>query len=164
MAPPMTYQVDGTQYVAVLAGWGGPEVLGNRATGKGKVAPGKLLSFSLGGTATLPPYQHVSQPVPMPTFHLTASHSEIEKGRVLYATFCARCHGAEVVSSGLTPDLRYSATGIHEKFEEIVRGGALREVGMPAFSEDLTSAQVRLIHAYVLDRARQSARLETSSR
>src|SRR5947209_15512033 len=43
-APPMTYQVDGTQYLAVLAGWGGPEVLGNRATGKGKVAPGKLLS------------------------------------------------------------------------------------------------------------------------
>lgn len=164
MAPPMTYQTDGRQYIAVLAGWGGPEVLGNRATGKGKVAPGKLLSFSLGGTATLPPYQHVVQPVPMPTFQLAASKPEIEKGRVLYATFCARCHGAEVASSGLVPDLRYAAAGIHEKFEEIVRGGALREVGMPSFSEDLTSAQVRLIHAYVLDRARESARIETSSR
>jgi quinohemoprotein ethanol dehydrogenase len=164
MAPPMTYQVDGTQYIAVLAGWGGPEVLGNRATGKGKVAPGKVLSFTLDGKATLPPYERVVQPVPMPTFQLAASVAEIDKGRVLFATFCARCHGAEVASSGLTPDLRYSATGIHEKFEEIVRGGALREVGMPAFSEDLTSAQVRLIHAYVLDRARQSARVETSSR
>src|SRR5580700_4816736 len=164
MAPPMTYQVDGTQYVAVLAGWGGPEVLGNRATGKGKVAPGKLLSFALDGKATLPPYERVVQPVPMPTFQLAASAAEIDKGRVLFATFCARCHGAEVVSSGLVPDLRYLAAGTHEKFEEIVRGGALREVGMPAFSEDLTSAQVRLIHAYVLDRARQSARLETSSR
>jgi quinohemoprotein ethanol dehydrogenase len=164
MAPPMTYQLDGTQYVAVLAGWGGPEVLGNRATGKGKVAPGKLLSFALDGKATLPPYERVVQPVPMPTFQLAASAAEIDKGRVLFATFCARCHGAEVASSGLTPDLRYSATGIHEKFEEIVRGGALREVGMPSFSEDLTPAQVRLIHAYVLGRARQSARVETSSR
>jgi mono/diheme cytochrome c family protein len=164
MAPPMTYQVDGTQYIAVLAGWGGPEVLGNRATGKGKVAPGKVLSFALNGKATLAPYERVVKPVPMPTFQLAASAAEIDKGRVLFATFCARCHGAEVVSSGLTPDLRYSATGIHEKFEEIVRGGALREVGMPSFSEDLTSAQVRLIHAYVLDRARQSARPETSSR
>jgi quinohemoprotein ethanol dehydrogenase len=164
MAPPMTYQADGTQYVAVVAGWGGPEVLGNRATGKGKVAPGKLLSFSLGGTATLPPYEHATQPVPMPTFHLTASRPEIEKGRVLFATFCARCHGAEVASSGLVPDLRYATAGTHEKFEEIVRGGALRELGMPSFSEDVTSAQVRLIQAYVLDRARVSAQIETTSR
>ena len=164
MAPPMTYEADGTQYVAILAGWGGPEVLGNRATGNGKVAPGKLLSFSLGGMATLPPYQHAVQLVPMPTFHLAASRPEIEKGRVLFATFCARCHGAEVVSSGLVADLRYATAGTHEKFEEIVRGGALREVGMPSFSEDVTSAQVRLIQAYVLDRARESARIETTSR
>jgi quinohemoprotein ethanol dehydrogenase len=164
MAPPMTYEVDGTQYIAVLAGWGGPEVLGNRATGKGKVAPGKLLSFTIGGTATLPPYQRVVQPVPMPTFHLAASRAEIEKGRVLFATFCARCHGAELVSGGSVPDLRYATAGTHEKFEEIVRGGALREAGMPSFSEDVTTAQVRLIQAYVLDRARQSAQIETTSR
>jgi quinohemoprotein ethanol dehydrogenase len=164
MAPPMTYEVDGTQYIAVLAGWGGPEVLGNRATGKGKVAPGKLLSFAIGGTATLPPYQRVVQPVPMPTFHLAASRAEIEKGRVLFATFCARCHGAELVSGGSVPDLRYATAGTHEKFEEIVRGGALREAGMPSFSEDVTTAQVRLIQAYVLDRARQSAQIETTSR
>jgi quinohemoprotein ethanol dehydrogenase len=164
MAPPMTYQMDGTQYIAVLAGWGGPEVLGNRATGKGKVAPGKLLVFSLVGTAKLPPYEHVVQPVPMPTFQLAASRPEIEKGRVLYATFCARCHGADVASGGLVPDLRYLTAAMHERFEEIVRGGALREVGMPSFSEDLMADQVRLIHAYVLDRARESARVETSSR
>jgi PQQ-dependent dehydrogenase (methanol/ethanol family) len=29
MAPPVTYQVDGVQYVSVLAGWGGPDGLGN---------------------------------------------------------------------------------------------------------------------------------------
>jgi quinohemoprotein ethanol dehydrogenase len=164
MAPPMTYQVDGSQYIAVLAGWGGPEVLGNRATGKGKVAPGKLLSFSLGGSATLPPYERVVQPVPVPTFQLAASKPEIEKGRILFATFCARCHGAEVASAGAVPDLRFATAGTHEKFEEIVRGGALREVGMPSFSEDLTAAQVRLIHAYVLDRARESARINSASR
>jgi quinohemoprotein ethanol dehydrogenase len=164
MAPPMTYEAGGQQYIAVLAGWGGPEVLGNRATGHGKVAPGKLLAFALGGTATLPPYEHVVQPVPMPTFQLAASKPEIEKGRVLYATFCARCHGAEVVSGGAVPDLRYATTGMHEKFEEIVRGGALREVGMPSFAEDVTAAQVKLIQAYVLERARESARVETSSR
>jgi len=164
MAPPMTYQVDGTQYIAVLAGWGGPEVLANRANGKGKVGPGKLLSFSLGGSATLAPYRRVVPPVPMPTFQLAASHSEIEKGRVLFATFCARCHGAEVVSGGSVPDLRYAADSTHEAFEEIVRGGARRVLGMPSFAEDLTAPQVRLIHAYVLDRARESARINAARR
>lgn len=160
MAPPMTYEVDGTQYIAVLAGWGGPEVLGHRAAGNGKVGPGKLLSYSLGGSATLPHDERVVPPVPMPTFQLAASRPEIEKGRILFATFCARCHGAEVASGGSVPDLRYAGTPTHEMFEEIVRGGARREMGMPSFSEDVTSAEVRLIHAYILDRARESARAE----
>ena len=164
MAPPMTYEVDGKQYIAVLAGWGGPEVLGNRATGKGKVAPGKLLSFALGGTATLPPYERVVQPVPAPTFQLAASKPDMEKGRVLYATFCARCHGAEVASGGAVFDLRYAPEETHQKFEQIALGGTAREFGMPSFSEDLTSAQVRLIQGYVLDRAREAARTEVSSR
>jgi hypothetical protein len=33
---------------------------------------------------------------------------------------------------------------------------------MPSFSEDLTSAQVRLIHAYILDVARESARADAA--
>jgi quinohemoprotein ethanol dehydrogenase len=164
MAPPMTYEVNGKQYIAVLAGWGGPEVLGNRATGKGKVAPGKLLAFALDGKAMLPPYQREDKPVPTPTFHLAASRPDIEKGRVLYATFCARCHGAEVVSGGEVPDLRYAADGVHQKFEDIVRGGALRELGMPSFAEDVTADQGRLIEAYVLQRQRETARVETSLR
>jgi quinohemoprotein ethanol dehydrogenase len=164
MAPPMTYEVDGVQYIAVLAGWGGPEVLNNRASGKGKVGPGKLLSFMIGGTATLPAYERVVPPVPMPSFKLTASKPEIEQGRVLFATFCARCHGADAASGGEVPDLRYATTATHEMFEEIVRGGARREAGMPSFSEDVTSAQVRLIHAYVLDRARESAQSNAAQR
>jgi len=163
MAPPMTYQVGDTQYIAVLAGWGGPEVLGNRANGKGKVAPGKLLVFSLGAKTALPPYERKVEPVTMPTFELKASAAEIDQGRVLYATFCARCHGAEVVSGGEVPDLRYMATGMHQTFESIVRGGVLRGAGMPSFAEDVSAKQVRLIHAYVLDRTRQSAQAEAST-
>lgn len=164
MAPPMTYESAGKQYLAVLAGWGGPEVLGNRATGKGKVGPGKLLAFALDGKAALPPYEHVEKPVPAPTFHLAASKADIEKGRILYATFCARCHGGDVASGGEVPDLRYATEGTHQKFDEIVRGGALRELGMPSFAEDVTADQARLIETYVLDRARQASRVETSSR
>jgi quinohemoprotein ethanol dehydrogenase len=163
-APPMTYAVDGTQYVAVLAGWGGPTVLYNRPVGRGKVGPGELLAFSLGGSATLPHYERVVPPVPTPTFRVAASRAELEEGRVLYATFCARCHGMNVVSGGSVPDLRFVAAPTHEMFEEIVRGGLRREFGMPSFSEDLTSAQARLIQAYVVDRARESARVDALHR
>jgi quinohemoprotein ethanol dehydrogenase len=156
-APPMTYTVDGVQYVSVMSGWGGPQVLGNRPPGHGNVGPGKLLTFKIGGTLTLPPFQRVVRPVPMPTFKLPASSAEVEQGRILFANFCSRCHGGDVVSGGSVPDLRYAAEGTHEMFEQIVLGGARREFGMPSFMGDVTSAQVRLIHAYILERARESA-------
>jgi quinohemoprotein ethanol dehydrogenase len=163
-APPMTYEVNGTQYVAVLAGWGGPMVLNNRPVGKGKVGPGLLLSFSIGGAAPFTPFVRKIQPVPMPTFKVAASRPELEQGRILFATFCGRCHGGNVVSGGSVPDLRYSEEPTHQMFEEIVRGGARREFGMPSFADDLTSAQVRLIHAYILDRARESAQADAAHR
>ena len=156
-APPMTYSVDGVQYISVVSGWGGPQVLSNRPPGHGNVGPGKLLTFKLGATGTLPPYQHVVKPVPMPTFKLAATPAEVEQGRVLFANFCSRCHGGDVVSGGSVPDLRYIDDSTHAMLEEIVLGGARREYGMPSFMGDLTPAQVRLIHAYILDRARESA-------
>jgi len=159
-APPMTFSVDGTQYIAVQSGWGGPQVLGNRPPGKGNVGSGRLMVFQLGGTATLPPYQHVVRPVPMPTFKLAATKAEIEEGRKVFANTCARCHGGDAVSGGSVPDLRYASDTTHEMFEEIVLGGARREFGMPSFTGDVTSAQVRLIHAYILDRARESAQAD----
>jgi quinohemoprotein ethanol dehydrogenase len=163
-APPMTFSVDGVQYIAVESGWGGPQVLGNRPAGKGHVGPGKLLVFQLGGKATLPPYEHVDRPVPTPTFKLAASKAEIEEGRKLFANTCARCHGGEAMSGGSVPDLRYTAESTHQMFEEIVLGGARREFGMPSFTGDITSAQVRLIHAYILDRARESAQADAAKK
>jgi quinohemoprotein ethanol dehydrogenase len=156
-APAMTYSVDGTQYIAVLAGWGGPMVLNNRPLGRGNVGSGMLLAFALDGTAKVPAYQREEQPVPMPTFHVVTSAVEIERGRILFANFCSRCHGGDVVSGGSVPDLRYLDPATHRMFEQIVRGGARRELGMPSFADDLTSGQVHLIQAYVLDRARESA-------
>ena len=156
-APPMTYSVDGTQYVAVLAGWGGPMVLSNRPVGRGNVGSGMLLSFALDGSAKLPPYHHEVEPVPMPTYHVVTSPAEIEKGRALFANFCSRCHGGDVVSGGSVPDLRYLDKSTHAMFEQIVRGGMRREYGMPSFADDLSAQQVHMIQAYVLDRARESA-------
>ena len=97
----MTCAVNGTQYVAVMAGWGGPTTLGNRPIGKGKIGRGRLVVFSMGGTATLQRTEESVLPVPMPTFKLAVSRSEIDQGSNLYATFCSRCQSREVPSRKL---------------------------------------------------------------
>jgi len=163
-AAPMTYSVNGTQYVAVMAGWGGPTTLSNRPIGKGKIGPGRLVVFSIGGSATLKAVEQTTQPVPTPTFKLAVSKREIDDGSNLFATFCARCHGGDVVSSGLVPDLRYSNASMHQMFQQVVLGGALRQFGMPSFSDDLTPAQVRSIEGYVLNRAQESAHADAAAK
>jgi hypothetical protein len=57
MAGPMTYEVGGVQYVAVLAGWGGvfPLVAGELSEKSGKQRNvSRLLVYKLGGSASLP--------------------------------------------------------------------------------------------------------------
>ncbi len=156
-APPISYSVDGTQYVAVLSGWGGPEVLINTPLGQGKVAPSRVLAFALDGSASLPPPQPPLPPIEAPTFQLTASAADVEAGRELYAAKCFICHGFDVVNSGATPDLRRSTTATHESFADIVLGGIREPLGMPAFDDVLNAEDVRRIQAYVLARARESA-------
>jgi quinohemoprotein ethanol dehydrogenase len=157
LAAPVTYTVEDTQYIAVLAGLGGPSALGNRPLGKGRVGPGRLLAFALDGKVTLTIPDRTPPPVPMPTFTVQASRAELTQGRALYAQFCSRCHGGDVASGGAVPDLRYASTAIHETFEDVVRGGVRRQFGMPSFAGDVTSEQLRTIQVYILERARESA-------
>jgi PQQ-dependent dehydrogenase (methanol/ethanol family) len=156
-AAPITYSVDGTQYVAVLAGWGGPEVLFNGGLGNGSVGPGRLLVFALDGTATLPEPAPPLPPIQAPTYELAATEAEVAAGERLYGDNCTRCHGRDAASGGIVPDLRRATSEVHEAFEDIVLGGQRAALGMPAFDDRLTPADVQRIQAYVLARARESA-------
>jgi mono/diheme cytochrome c family protein len=49
-------------------------------------------------------------------------------------------------------------------FDQIVRGGAFRELAMPSFSEDLTTAEVRSIEGYIQSRARESAQADAAAK
>jgi quinohemoprotein ethanol dehydrogenase len=53
MGPPITYEVDGTQYVAFTGGLGGPAVVGAPTNAQVEHPP-LLFVFNLGGTAALP--------------------------------------------------------------------------------------------------------------
>ena len=156
-AAPMTYEVDGTQYLAVLAGWGGPEVLINAGLGEGKTGPGRLLVFRLDGDAELPPPVPPLPPIEAPTFELGATPAELTSGETLYSDNCVGCHGLDVISGGITPDLRRTTADVHGQFQDIVLGAIRAPLGMPGFSDRLGPEEVRSIQAYVLQRARDSA-------
>ena len=158
MAPPVTYQVDGVQYVSVMVGWGGPDGLGNDSVwGPVKPGYGRMLTFTLGGHAAFkaPDFGHAGPP-PMPTVKVDTSPAVLHQGKILFDDNCAACHGANVVA-GPMPDLRYASTQTLEGIQAIVLGGARASRGMPSFRKILTADQVRTIQAYIVSRAREGA-------
>ena len=56
-AAPISYAVDGEQYIAVMAGWGGgvPLIIGGMLTDAANQNVSRLLVFKLGGEKQLPP-------------------------------------------------------------------------------------------------------------
>ena len=163
MAAPVTYEVDGEQYVAVAVGWGGHFGLewgefSLRATGR---LPNisRVLAFKLDGRARLPEgWLWPEQPVPSVTALATHTSDVVARGRLLYAENCAGCHGGAAVSGGVLPDLRYSGAHVHERWQQIVLGGELASQGMRSFSDRLDTEGAEAIRAFVVHRAQQTWR------
>jgi quinohemoprotein ethanol dehydrogenase len=149
VAGPITYSVDGEQYVAVSAGWAGSiAIIGGMAPTHH--ANSRLLAFKLGGKARLPALKRESLPEPPP---LKASADSIARGAALYASTCRLCHGAQAVSGGLTPDLRYMTRKTHAEFKNIVLHGSRAKDGMAPFADMLSEQDADDIHAYLIERA-----------
>ena len=158
VAAPMTYTVNGEQYVAVLAGWGGVFAL---APGEVALSAGRtqnihrLLAFKLGSKANLPPLPQFTPPQLKPP-KSTASAATVKKGEALYQSICSPCHGDVAVSGGVLPDLRYSGTLDNDQWFDIVLKGQLKQVGMVSFEKDLSHDDAAAIRAYIIFRANQS--------
>ena len=158
MAGPITYEVNGQQYVAVLAGWGGvfPLATGEVSFKSGRVRNvSRMLVFKLDGNASLPPLPQVEEPRLDPPA-ATASTDTVHRGERLFQDYCSRCHGDVAVSGGVLPDLRYSSTLRNDQWFYIVRGGMLQSRGMVSFARELTKQDAAAIRAYVIFRAHQS--------
>jgi PQQ-dependent dehydrogenase (methanol/ethanol family) len=158
MAPPISYAIDGEQYVAVAAGWGGGVIAGGLLPDT-IIADyhneGRVLAFKLGATRELPRNQPRDKTIPVPP-PLEASAEEVAAGKSIYNTYCLACHGFSVASSLIVPDLRQLTPERHRDFEEIVLKGGLQQKGMPGFSEFVEPDELRLLHAYVISQARKA--------
>ena len=150
IAAPITYEIDGVQYVAVMAGVGGSH--GGHQVEFDYENEGQLLVFKRGGKAAMPiPPRKPARRVEAPA--ATASAEEVRQGRDLYARHCFYCHGFAVEGSGLHPDLRYAAKSVHDSWNDIVLGGTRQAGGMASFADQLNAKESDAIHAYVIERA-----------
>ncbi len=149
IAAPMTFEQDGEQYVALLAGWGGVYGLLDGSVKNRS----RLLVFKLDGEAELPPVDDIefelAPPEDKPDPELVAL------GAKFYGGYCATCHtGGEVV-----PDLRYSGALVDEDiWMSIVRDGVLESRGMVSFSEVMTDEELAAIRHYIISRAQADAK------
>jgi quinohemoprotein ethanol dehydrogenase len=160
LAPPVTFEIDGVQYLSILTGSGGGDLFG------GEPLPpvaehasltynnyGRLLVFSLGGKETIPVPTVRDRSIPPQV--VNASVEDIAAGEIVYNEVCAVCHGLAVRSGGSIPDLRRMSEGSHQIFNQIVLEGLLSANGMAAFDDTISEKDSNQIHAYVRARSEQ---------
>ena len=155
VAPPITYSIDGTQYVAIMTGSGGAESFVGKESGTATDTYGnhpQLLVFSLGGSDQLtePPLR---QQIPPEQPMLVSNPNEVRRGSVLYHNFCAVCHGGQAKSFGVMPDLRFIDASVRSDWDDIVLEGALEKLGMGGRGDMISAEQSQRILGYVLFRA-----------
>jgi len=154
LAPPISYQIAGKQYVSIAVGWGSVMGLGSKFTPS--INPGTVYTFALGESRPMPVFPATPERS-LTTFSVPATKTQIEHGSLLYMQYCGRCHGTVGAGGGALPDLGRSPASIHENFAAIVRKGLLSASGMPNFGSRLSEQDVQDLQGYILSTANQQA-------
>jgi quinohemoprotein ethanol dehydrogenase len=167
VAPPISYGIGGTQYLSVLAGWGGGGVIEGSDAGISAasryVNQGHLFTFALGATGKLPEIPPRKLVIADPLPEIGAPPGAAAAGSALFHRFCVQCHGLLAVTSGVVPDLRFASSETHAHFTDIVLGGTRTHAGMASFADLLGEGEVRAIQAYVIQRARETKQAESAA-
>ena len=156
LAPPITFEIDGEQYVSILTGSGGGDMFGGEPLPPLEVQAsltynnfGRMLTFKLGGEKTLPIPNVRDKTIPEQKL-MQVSIDQMQNGESNYNDYCAVCHGFIVKSAGGIPDLRKMSAGTHDAFNQIVLEGLLASNGMASFSDVLSEQEVENIHHCLL--------------
>ncbi|THD77339.1 MAG: PQQ-dependent dehydrogenase, methanol/ethanol family [Phenylobacterium sp.] len=147
IAPAMTYEIAGEQYVALMVGYGGAGGMG----GDQPRRKGRLLVFKLGGTMIPPAYPAPAETPPLDLTAAEPSAGDADRGGALFDQFCGTCHGGGV----FLPNLPRSPAILGQVgFKAIVLGGALKAQGMAPFGRFLSDKDAEDVRAYLLWRAK----------
>ncbi|HHX81717.1 MAG TPA: PQQ-binding-like beta-propeller repeat protein, partial [Pseudomonadaceae bacterium] len=146
-AAPITYELDGEQYIAASVGGTG---------GSDYYAPsyGRMLVFKIGGEEVLPAKLSYTPPALNPPL-LTATADVVAHGGEVYSEHCAVCHGNGAVQQRSSfPNLTLSPL-LHSQagFDQVVLNGARLARGMAAYSDRLTAEDSLAVREYIVSRA-----------
>jgi alcohol dehydrogenase (cytochrome c)/quinohemoprotein ethanol dehydrogenase len=157
LAAPVTYEANGQQLLAVVAGAGGAALLeGGAGTPRGVTGKNtaRLLVYSLTGIARVP----ATAAAPAQSIAAPAVGTPVQRiqGKELYAHYCARCHGADTLNTGPLKDLKRSERLADSlQWQRVVYAGLLYATGMPGFMAELKPADVEDLRAFVSGEATQ---------
>lgn len=146
IAPPVTYLVDGEQYITIIAEWGGGQGQTFRLTDA--LYSGTVYTFKLGGTAETPP-KRPSDRRKLTELTTNASPVDIGWGYTHYFQNCVGCHSFPGGNGGAIPNLARSNEAVFDNYQEIIREGAFAERGMP-IQNHLSTKDIEDLRAYVI--------------
>jgi quinohemoprotein ethanol dehydrogenase len=160
VAAPASYELDGEQYIVVMAGFGGAvkwQMYPPETAAYQRGNAGRLLAFKLGGgtvpkPAELPPLDPIPEPPPLP------QGADVARGNELFDLHCALCHFN--TGRGRPSNLYYMSAGTHAAFDAIVRGGGRVPLGMPRFDDVLSAEDAEAIRAALITRASDARKAE----
>lgn len=168
VAPPISYSIDGEQYISVSAGWGGAFALMTgeltRDSNSDPINRSRLLTYKIGGGNSLPP-PNINENKLADSSSVILDISLAKKGHKIYERYCSGCHGTGAIGGGVVPDLRYSGMSLTvESWKAIVSDGTLKSKGMVGFSKELSLNEIESIRHYIIDRNRYARIVGDTSR
>ena len=146
VAGPVTWELDGAQFVTVAVGWGGVYGIAQRATDR--VGPGRVYTFRLDGDAPMPELvMHAPQEL---VAGVPYDPADVPMGGALYISNCVFCHGVPGINNGgNVPNLGFSKPEKLAEAAKIVLHGVFADSGMPHFEGRLTEEEVTKIVAFI---------------
>jgi quinohemoprotein ethanol dehydrogenase len=146
VAAPMTYELDGRQFVAIAVGWGG--VFGLSARASERLSPGRVYAYALDGRAPLPEAVTYQQGALVAGVKYDAA--DVGPGTGVYVSNCVFCHGVPGVDrGGNISNLGYMNADMLTDLDKVLFNGPFVNRGMPDFSGKLTQADVVKLRAFI---------------
>ena len=142
IAAPMSYLIDGEQYVAVMAGYGGANLTIGPLEEDAAIYKyqnyGRILAFKLNGSSTPLPPKAVKAIVPKPPV-LQLDEALVTNGADLFGEYCGFCHQAGKPEGYFSqyPNLAMMEESVHSIFKNIVLDGVFAQNGMASFDDVL---------------------------
>jgi quinohemoprotein ethanol dehydrogenase len=164
MAAPMSYAVNGVQYVAVQVGYGGGAITVGPTPPSSAALKyqnvNRIIVFKLDGGPVPAPPVLPEEPFPKPPPRM-GNPASLKAGEIKFVQECSRCH---VLGPSITPDLRKLSPAMHQLFKDIVLRGAVAPTGMERFDDLLSEADADDIHAYIIDEGWKAYQEQQSTR